>query len=183
MNPSRFFFFLSLIFFAFFLLVFYQQNNPQNITFANSAKVLSSNTINETTAPTGIIIPSIHVWLPVYNASVTNGNWETTNKGVSFLSGSATVGGVGNAIFYGHDWPNLLGNLKNVLPGDTIQIISKTGEEFFYEVSTVQEVTPADVSVLAQTVDSRVTIYTCSGFLDSKRLVVVALLKKITDTL
>lgn len=177
MNLSRFFFFLSLIFFAFFLFAFYQQNSPKNITFANSESILSTNT-KETVAPTGIVIPSIHVWLPVYGASVRGGNWETTNKGVSFLTGSASVGGVGNAIFYGHDWPNLLGNLKNVRPGDTIQIISKTGQNFFYEVSTVQEVSPADVSVLAQTTDSRVTLYTCSGFLDTKRLVVVALLKK-----
>ncbi len=177
MNLSRLFFFLSFLFFIFFVVVFYQQNSPQNITFANSENILSKNS-DQTTAPTGIIIPSIHVWLPVYSASINNGNWETTNKGVSYLSGSAAIGGSGNAIFYGHDWPNLLGNLKNVRPGDTIQIISKTGDEFFYEVSTVQEVNPTDVSVLAQTTDSRVTIYTCSGFLDTKRLVVVALLRK-----
>lgn len=178
MTLSRFFFLLSFLFFGFFLYFFWEQNNPQTLAFDKApTSSVTTFTVSENNIPSGIMIPSIHVWLPVYSASINNGNWETTPKGISFLTSSGQVGSSGNSVFYGHNWPNLLGNLKNIRPNDRIQIITKTGKQFEYVVSTVQEVSSNEVSVLNQTNDSRLTLYTCTGFLDSKRIVVVAILQ------
>lgn len=180
MKLSRFFFSLSVIFFVFFLAMAYEQNVPQRLAFSQMPQFASQEVRNGDTTdtyaktPSGLIIPSIKVWLPVYPSKITNGNWETSRKGVSFLSSAAKPGETGNAIFYGHNWPNLLGNLAGVKPGDSIQIISVDGQTKTFIVSTVQEVSPKDISVLSQTTDKRITIYTCTGFFDSKRLVVVA---------
>jgi LPXTG-site transpeptidase (sortase) family protein len=138
--------------------------------FTNSAQ----NAGNNNSTPSGIIISSINVWLPIYPSVIENGQWQTSRKGVSYLLNGVRPGEKGNAIFYGHNWPNLLGSLNRVKPGDSIQIVNLDGQTKTFTVSTVQEVTPNDTSVLSQTTDKRLTIYTCTGFLDSKRLVVVA---------
>jgi len=105
-----------------------------------------------------------------------NDEWETTDKGVSFLDTSAIPGQLGNSIMYGHNWNSLLGNLKNVSPGQKIEIIDKNGLVTEFIVEIVQEVDPSNSDILAPTNDKRLTLYTCSGFLDSKRLVVTAFL-------
>ena len=156
----------------------YEQNAPQRLAFSQMPQFSDKHITNDIEyghTPSGLIISSIHVWLPVYPSKINNGNWETSRKGISFLSSAVKPGETGNAIFYGHNWPNLLGNLGRVKPGDSIQIISVDGQTTTFIVSTIQEVSPNDVSVLSQTTDKRITLYTCTGFLDSKRLVVVAL--------
>ncbi len=173
MIHSRVFFLLSLVFFILFLGLSYEHNSPKHFVFA------AIDTKDSSSYPTGIVIPSAHIWLPVFLTNVENHTWKTSNSGVSFLSNGIKPGDHGNAVFYGHNWPNLLGNLKLVTPGDTIQIISNTGVIQDFTVSTVQQVSPLDISVLKQTEDKRITVYTCIGFLDSRRLVVVAVLKKL----
>ncbi len=176
MNLSRFCFILSFIFFVCFLGLFYEQNAPRRLAFAQVPELAHSVSKQNGSDPTpsGIVITSINVWLPVYPSSISNGQWETSRKGVSYLANGVTPGDKGNSIFYGHNWPNLLGSLYRVKPGDTIQVVSVDGQTTNFVVSTVQVVTPNDISVLSQTNDRRLTIYTCTGFLDAKRLVVVA---------
>ena len=179
MNLSRFFFFLGTVFFLLFAQTFYEQHVPQNVSF-NATEINAALEGTEeagteaSTTPSGLIIPSINVWLPLLVTDIKDGQWVTTKKGVSYLSNGVLPGETGNIVMYGHNWANLLGNLSKVKPGDTITLVTRTGVEEQYTVSTVQEVAPNDTSVLSQTTDKRITIYTCIGFLDSMRLVVVA---------
>ena len=126
------------------------------------------------TVPTKIAINSISLSLPVEPTLIENGQWPTSQVGVSFLKNSGTIGLPGNLIFYGHNWKNLLGSLKKVKVGDSIVLNNSSNENFAYSVLYVAEVDPADVSILKDTADERITLYTCSGWLDNKRLVVVA---------
>jgi len=54
-----------------------------------------------------------------------------------------------------------------------IYVLTKN-EWFSYEVSDVKEVLPNQTEVIKPTDDERLTLYTCSGFADTKRLIVTA---------
>lgn len=129
---------------------------------------------NNSTLPQNISIPTLSIQLPVEPTLIKNGNWPTSQNGVSFLENSGKLGSVGNLIFYGHNWKNLLGSLHKVKVGENIVLQGHNGQVFTYTISHIATVAPTDVSILADTSDERITLYTCIGFLDQKRLVVVA---------
>ncbi len=126
------------------------------------------------TAPANISIPTLSLQLPVETTLINNGYWPTSQTGVSFLENSGKLGSVGNLIFYGHNWKNLLGSLHKVKVGENIVLHGQNGQDFTYTISDIATVAATDVSILADTSDERITLYTCIGFLDQKRLVVVA---------
>ena len=45
---------------------------------------------------------------------------------------------------------------------------------FTYEVKEIKEVFPNQVEVIAPTPDEPLTLYTCSGYKDQKRLIVIS---------
>ena len=126
--------------------------------------------------PTRIAIPSIGVALPVIPSKIVHGKWEETTIGVSYVAKSPIPGEIGNSIMYGHNWPTLLGDLPNVKPGDKITIDYQNTKPRTFTVVFINTVSPDTTSVLLPTTDRRITLYTCTGFLDSKRLVVTAIL-------
>jgi sortase (surface protein transpeptidase) len=115
--------------------------------------------------PQYIEIPDLKIKLPIIPSKITGGKWETTSKGVSYLETSPIPGEKGNSILYGHNWEKLLGRLVKIKTGAKIVI------------------TYSDSSILNQTEDERMTIYTCTGFLDSMRFIVVAFPEKSRLTL
>lgn len=129
-----------------------------------------------TSVPSSLTLASLDLSLPIIAAEKHADNWQTTDQGVSYLSSSPLPGEPGNSVMYGHNWPNLLGELDNLHPGDEIVVNYGTREVTFI-VHYKSVVEASDVSVYAPTLDSRLTLYTCTGFFDSKRLVVAALLK------
>ncbi len=129
---------------------------------------------NTFTTPSKITIPTLSLQLPVEPTLIKNSTWPTSQTGVSFLENSGKLGSGGNLIFYGHNWKNLLGNLHKVKVGENIVLHGQNGQDFTYAISHIATVAATDVSILADTSDERITLYTCIGFLDQKRLVVVA---------
>jgi LPXTG-site transpeptidase (sortase) family protein len=156
----------SLVCFAFFAYFLAQRYIPVKI----------SNPSVEVTSEPVISIPSIDISLPIIPARINGTTWETTTKGVSYLSSSANPGEVGNTIMYGHNWPNLLGRLSEVKPGQEILVKRQDGKTLKYIVQFTTEVSASQSDILAPTVDNRLTLYTCTGFWDEKRYVVVAFL-------
>lgn len=124
--------------------------------------------------PAKISINSLSLKLPIEPTLIKNGYWPTSQTGVSFLANSGNLGSKGNLVFYGHNWKNLLGNLHKVKTGDTLVISGQNGQDFLYSIAYIATVNADDVSILADSSDERITLYTCTGFLDQKRLVVVA---------
>lgn len=129
---------------------------------------------NSSTLPINISIPSLSLQLPIEPVLLKDSTWPTSQTGVSFLENSGKVGSTGNLIFYGHNWRNLLGNLHKVKVGENIVLHGQNGQNFQYSISYIATVEANDISILADTSDERITLYTCTGFLDQKRLVVVA---------
>ena len=75
---------------------------------------------------------------------------------------------------YGHNWKSLLYDLPSVKPGQKLYVTMQNGSKQAFEVEYTATVEPSDTYVIDKTDDTRLTIYTCTGFLDSKRFVVVA---------
>lgn len=158
------------------LYTYLERTNPHRLAFNNYQE--KQQAFSPTSdMPERIVIQKANVDLPILQSKITNHIWESTANGVSYLTSSPVPGSKGNSIMYGHNWENLLGSLRKVTPGDTIVIHTKSGSTLEFVVKTLQEVTPSQTSVLANTKDKRLTIYTCTGFMDSKRLVVTAFLK------
>jgi len=175
MTPLSKFFTLTgvfLIILGSFLL--FERYNPKRLAF-ESIKV--QNDSKSLVHPQKLVIPSINVNLPIIPSKIVNNKWESTSKGVSYLASSQNPGSIGNSILYGHNWSSLLGGLPKVKPGQRISIIMSSGEEKKFIVKFVSTVTPDQSNILAPTTDARITLYTCSGFLDSKRFVVTAILE------
>lgn len=152
----------------------YQRYNPQNLAFSVSASENNFSSIGTEITPIAIEIESINLILGISPSEIKNNYWESSTSGISHLKSSVTPGQKGNSILYGHNWPNLLGKLKNTKVGDSITIINSDQSKKEFEIEYITEVTPFETSILENSEDARITLYTCSGFLDTKRLVVVA---------
>lgn len=152
----------------------YQRYNPQKLSFDINYEPAINTQSQSTFNPSALKIESANILLPIIPAQIKNNHWEATIKGVSYLNSTVLPGEQGNSILYGHNWPNLLGNLKKVKTGDRITITYQDNSTKDFLIEYISEVDPSQTSILNNSKDTRITLYTCSGFLDSKRLVVVA---------
>lgn len=136
-------------------------------------------------SPNTISIAAIGVNAPVI-WQVNNIDKELTSKlenGVIQLNGTALPGQVGNIYITGHSsnysWArgsfnNVFALLDKLVPGDTIYMNYKD-IIYSYTVSSTKVVAATDMSVLAQSSDSRLSLVTCWPVGTSlKRLVVIA---------
>lgn len=162
---------LGLFFLGFGCFLVWERESPRQLVFAASSD-------SAVVTPIRLSIDSISLNLPVHSAPIQDGKWAITKDGVSHLSTSPLPGTLGNSVFYGHNWDNLLGSLKNVKTGDQILVELSDGQIVSYLVHFVSVVTPDETHIYQNTSDYRLTLYTCTGFLDSKRLVITAILVK-----
>jgi LPXTG-site transpeptidase (sortase) family protein len=149
---------------------------PTRLNFDSYAQQQTAS-VAQKAFPQRMIIGDLSVDLPLYPSSVVNNTWETTTKGASYLRSSPLPGEKGNSIIYGHNWLNLLGPLVAIKPGETIEIAFSDNSRKRFVVDYTSVVNPNESSILAPSQDNRITVYTCTGFLDSKRFVAVATLK------
>ncbi len=152
-----------------------QRNSPTRLNFNKYDS--QEPVIYDKIQPSRLIISDVGIDLPVVPSQIKDGQWETTNVGVSYLSTSPLPGDRGNSIMYGHNWTNLLGPLVRVKPGDTFTIEFTNQEKRTFTIAGVMTVSPDQTHILNPTNDRRITLYTCTGFMDSKRLVIVAVLQ------
>ena len=122
--------------------------------------------------PTKIYIPKLGRVLYVSDGYFDNNRWIVSETGVSFYTDSA-IPGHGNSVLYGHNRKGILGGLWRLNEGDFVYVILKNGHFVKYQISEEKEIKPTQVEILAQTQDSKLTLYTCSGFLDTARFVVI----------
>ncbi len=147
------------------------KNYPVTAAVTKSAPAVAKKTQQR------IVINDLGINLPLIPAQIRNDTWDTTNLGASYLISSPLPGETGNSIIYAHNWASLFGNLTRAKPGEEVDVTTADGstKQFIIEYTSV--VSPDESNILSQTTDKRITLYTCTGFLDSKRFVVVAILK------
>ncbi len=166
-----------LILFGLFCLLFgtyiyWLRVNPKKYTFENAH--LDTTKTKTTLQPEELIIDDVHVDLPIFQAKIKNNEWGLTDKGVSYLDATPLPGDKGNSVIYGHNWSSLLGPLQWTHPGEHIKIRFNDGSSRDFTIQYTAIITPDQTHILDASKDKRVTLYTCTGFLDSKRFVAVA---------
>ena len=127
--------------------------------------------------PQKVYIPKLARTLYVSDGKIVDNRWIISPNGVSYLTTSVVPGRVGNSVIYGHNTANILGGLWRVNTGDDIYVVMDNGQIYKYQVSERKEIDPSQVDILNESTDARLTIYTCSGFLDSARFVVISQLQ------
>ena len=122
-------------------------------------------------APSEIKISKINLDLQVSASVVKDNDWQLFDDRVAWLSTSAKPGN-GNTILYAHDRKGLFGDLYKLKVGDEIGL--RVNDKWvYYKVTDSHKVLPTDVaSILSD--QNRLTLFTCNGSFDQKRLVVYA---------
>lgn len=123
--------------------------------------------------PTQIIIPKVNIDLPIEETAITNGIWQIGPNGASHLAISARPGEKGTIIMYGHNTNNRLGPIRWLGKGEKIQLKSADGKIFTYTITKTMQIASDKVDILNQKGETLV-LYTCDGFADLKRFVVIA---------
>lgn len=124
--------------------------------------------------PVEIIIPSINIDLKVDPGHIVNGVWQISGENATFLDTSASPGGKGNVVIYGHNKQVIFGNLPYLSIGQKIIVKTKSGKVYNYITDTKYFVGPDRVDLVSPTNDNELTLYTCYGLFDSTRAVIKA---------
>lgn len=110
----------------------------------------------------------------IESGTVQNNVWSVSPTQATYWSESGLPGFGGNIVIYGHNTRSILGPLRWVPKGEMIVLTTTAGEKVEYQITEIHEVNPNQVEFLQPTDEETVTVYTCSGFLDSKRYIVRA---------
>jgi len=123
--------------------------------------------------PSRIVIPALSIDLAIREAPVVNGYWEVSETTASHGQGSAYPGQNGNIVLFAHAREGLFAPLKNINKSDVVYVLPNN-RWYRYQVATITTVTPDQIQIIAPTTTETLTLFTCTGFLDSKRLVITA---------
>ncbi|HUW22084.1 MAG TPA: sortase [Candidatus Bathyarchaeia archaeon] len=145
--------------------------SPSPVSFAGKPALT---VVKDQLYPAHLKIASISLDLPVSQVELTASDWPLFTGSASYVLGSGIIGRPGNAIIYAHNRTNLFGRLKQVKNGDLVEITDQAGDKWHYQVSQVMTVSPKDIGVLSPTKSATLTLYTCTGYLDRQRLVIVS---------
>ena len=123
--------------------------------------------------PVRIVIPSVSIDLDVKKAEIVGGYWEVFENIAGWGEDSGLPGESGNQVIFAHVREGLFLPLRDIELDDQIYVFTKN-EWYSYTIAEMKEVYPDQIEVISPTEDETLTLYTCSGFKDSKRLIVTA---------
>lgn len=127
-------------------------------------------TRSEKAFPTHIAIGN-KISLPVTEETMVGGKLQISPTKASHLLASALPGEPGNVIIYGHNLNTVFGYLVDARVGDLVSIYTDDGKLHRYKISEIRIVDPSQTALLAPTTHEVLTLYTCTGLLDSLRFV------------
>ena len=147
----------------------------------HQARILSFNTktlaqIVSTTGvkPVYIKIYPIGVDVAIKEAVINNGVWTIFDNAAGHLATSVGIGDKGNMVIYGHNKDSIFGPIRWIKIGARIEILGSDKKTYCYQVIKMDTVSPNDLEYVLPKDKETLTLYTCTGFLDSQRFVVVA---------
>ena len=146
-------------------------NNPIKI----SSTLLTSKV--KENDPVRILIPKADIDLKITDAKIINGYWKLSEDTASYGLGSGQPGTKSNTVIFAHARKGLFYNLKDVKENDVIYVFTKNNW-FRYKVNKITAVYPNQTEIIAPTKNEVLTLYTCTGFYDEKRLIVQAVPEK-----
>lgn len=123
--------------------------------------------------PTNIVIDKVGIALPVEQTVIADGAWEISENGVSHLISSAKPGEPKTIIMYGHNTNDRMGPIRWLSMGDEIQL--QTSEKIHtYTITETHSLAPNELDVLTKDRGEALIIYTCDGFADKERFLIIA---------
>lgn len=140
---------------------------------ASNEQVQVVNQPDDVQPPQRIVLPALKIDIPVALSPIEDGYWKVYEDKAGFGQGTGYPGRPGNQVIFAHARPGLFKSLPKVTKGDEI-LVSTNDKTYRYQVVETKTVNPNQIDVVAQTEDETLTLFTCVGFADSKRFIVVA---------
>jgi LPXTG-site transpeptidase (sortase) family protein len=100
------------------------------------------------------------------------GLWPLSDSNPTYLESSGIPGAPGNIIIYGHNKPQIFGNLSTLKEGSEVTLLTNDNLTYHYKIDSIKKVFPQEVEILQQGSEEQLTLFTCTGLFDSMRLVV-----------
>ncbi len=144
--------------------------NPQNL----GAPAIVEITQKSLALPVHISIENL-IDIPIESFLVEDGSQPVSDTKATFTLDSSRPGEVGNTIIYGHNSNQIFGKMRLLKGGERIVVTTEDDQKHEYYVADIQEYNLEEVGPLHPTNEEILTLYTCAGFFDSKRLVVRAI--------
>jgi LPXTG-site transpeptidase (sortase) family protein len=159
-----------------FIVVVYRFQQLRRLSFdAGNQLVQSTGTLSPAKT---IRLSRYRVTLDVTEAGISDGVWQISENTANHLNQSANPGEGGNVVIYGHNSSEVFGPLRWMSKGEEIEVTNNEGKVTIYVIDQIIETNPEDIQWILPKDKETLTVYTCSGFLNSKRHVVVAYPKK-----
>lgn len=170
MPSSKYLFFIGI----FFVLLWtgFTLHQATRLSFAFSSDLVK--TVKSQNYPIQINFPTIDKTLPVERTFIIKGVWGISPDAVSYLATSGGPDTEENIIIYGHNTEDRLKKLHDLQNGDYIEVKDQNNRIYAYQVTEKIITEPTDITTLTRHDGETLTIYTCTGFADLKRLVVKA---------
>ncbi len=149
---------------------------PKSETFASEPIQISGFELQSADTgeiPQKLIIPDLNIFIDVRESGIVDGYWQVFEDSAGWGKGSGLPGEIGNQVIFAHAREGLFAPLRKIESGMRIFILTESSW-FEYEVELIDEVFPGDTKYIQQSDQEILTLYTCSGYQDSKRLIVVA---------
>lgn len=146
----KIFFFSALVLLAVSFHLFWQRYRP-----------LPAAALAKAGQPVSISIPNLHLNLPLVVGHFAGGKWPLSSTSLVYIPEQSVI--------YGHNWPNLFGSLKKAAVGDIFILSYSDGSAKKFQIVSRSQV-PANFTLPA----SDLTLYTCAGLFDRRRLVLTA---------
>lgn len=168
--------FLLLI--GFSILYLSDQNRVPNISSSFESEPVKvegfeNDEHDESMLPQRIIVPKANIDLKVDSSKIVGGYWEVFEDVAGWGVGSSLPGEQGNQVIFAHASDGLFATLEEVDKGDLIYVHTQR-DWYTYEIQDIFEVYPNDTDVISKGEEELLTLYTCSGYADNKRLIVKA---------
>jgi len=124
--------------------------------------------------PVEVAIPAVNLMLPVQETRVINNTWTIAPDAVSHLNESANPTESGPIILYAHNTNEAFGPIKWLSRGEKITV--KTADQKTYTYSIVETIItdPQELSVFFKRKQETLYLFTCDGFADLQRFIIVA---------
>lgn len=124
--------------------------------------------------PATLTIAKLNLKVPIAPGGIFNGQWILSDSSAHYLPTSGKLGEGFNTIIYAHKLPHLFGNLYKLTPGDIITLSDSEGNVFYYRVLSTESIYPSEITKLRFPIRNSLTLFTCDGWYDQKRLIVRA---------
>ncbi len=143
--------------------------NPQNLSTPSAVEIPQK----KLALPVHISVGNL-VDIPIESFLVEDDSLPVSDIKATFTLNSSKPGEAGNTIIYGHNSNQIFGRMRLLKGGERVVITTDDDQQHEYYVVDVQEYSLDQIDPLHPTNEEILTLYTCAGFFDSKRLVVQA---------